>query len=362
MDVINIFDLFPQREILQKDIVDKNAILLIEGLIRTFFQITSAISNQQDLNRILGLIVRKAPACLRAHHCTLLVMEKKKEEPLIQISFNSDEYEEKPWPEEMALIQEIPQQDHPFLIRIPEDFPESSKLRPNGGEITSFMCIPLLLRGKRIGAFSAVLINEPGYGFDEKSLQLFSSFANLATIAMNNSSLLQDLKKEKTFRLTYERYLNTTLYDLQMECHKEDKIQKLDCHEGQTKHEPFGQVQGGSGASQQPRTELRKDERIETVLRVEFENEDKAFTKNLSKGGASIQTNNPLELGDQFQLKLHLLDGGKPIEVECKVIWTNKHVVRKNLRKGMGVKFLNIQPSEEKRIEEYIQSRKDENL
>jgi uncharacterized protein (TIGR02266 family) len=362
MDTFNIFEQFCKKEIFQKDIVDKNAFLLIERLIRTFFQISSAISEQEDLNNILGLIVRKAPACLRAHRCTLSMMEKKKEEPFIQISFNSDECEEKPLPEEMALIQKLPQQDYPFLMRKPEDFPEVNKLKSNGGKITSFMCIPLLLRAKRVGAFSAVLINEVEYGFDEKSLQLFSSFSNFAVFAMKNASMYANLKKEKKFRMTYERYLNATLYDLQIKCHKEERIQNLDCDGGQTKHEPFGQIQGRSDASQRPRTELRKDERIETVLQVEFGNEDKAFTKNLSKGGASIQTNNPRELGDQFQLKLDLLDGVKPIEVECKVIWTNKHVVRENLRKGMGVKFINIQPSEEKRIEEYIQSRKDENL
>jgi uncharacterized protein (TIGR02266 family) len=362
MDTVNIFEQFCKKESFQKDIVDKNALILIEQLIKTHFQITSAISGQENLNKILELIVRKAPACLKAHRCTLFLVSEKNEEPLTQISFTPDEYAEKPLPEEMALIQKLAQKDHPFLMRTPEDFPEVHELGWNGAEITSLMCIPLILQGKRVGAFIAVLTNEAGYRFDEKSLQLFSSFANLAIIAMKNASLFANWKKEKTFRMTYERYLNATLYDLQIECHKEGKIQNFDCHGGQTKHEPFGQIQETSGASKKPRMELRKDERIETILQVEFENEDKAFTKNLSKGGTSIQTNNPKELGDQFQLKIHLLDGRKPIEVECRVIWTNKYVVRENLRKGMGVKFLNMQPEEQKRIEEYIQSRKAENL
>jgi uncharacterized protein (TIGR02266 family) len=361
MDLTKICEQFPKKEILQKDIVDKNAILLIEGLIRAFFQITSAISNQEDLNRILGLIVRKAPACLKAHRCTLFLMREKNEELLTKISFSPDEYKKKSLPEEMALIQKLPQQDQPFLMRKPEDFPEVYKLNSNGAEITSFMWIPLRLRGERVGAFSAVLIDEVEYGFDEKSLQLFSGFANLAIIAMKNASLFANLKREKTFRMTYERHLNATLYDLQIKCQKEERIQNLDGQGGQTKHEPLGQIQRASDSSQKPRTELRKDERVETVLQVEFENDDKAFTKNLSKGGASIQTNNPKELGDQFQLKLHLLDGGKPIEVECRVIWTNKHVVRENLRKGMGVKFLNLHPEKQERIEEYVQSRKNDN-
>jgi uncharacterized protein (TIGR02266 family) len=107
----------------------------------------------------------------------------------------------------------------------------------------------------------------------------------------------------------------------------------------------------------------RKDERVETTVRVEFEEEYWAFTKDLSKGGAFILTPDPMELGDEFLLKLFMPDGQEPIEVACKVIWTNRYGKEtKELRRGMGVKFLRLQPEAQKRIEEHIKSHKNGNL
>ncbi len=109
--------------------------------------------------------------------------------------------------------------------------------------------------------------------------------------------------------------------------------------------------------------ERRKDERVDAIVRVEFQEEDWGFTKDLSRGGAFILTPNPAELGDQFVLKLHMADGEEPIEVTCKVVWTNKYGKETpDLRRGMGVKFLRLQPEVKKRIETYIESRKSRTL
>jgi Tfp pilus assembly protein PilZ len=64
-----------------------------------------------------------------------------------------------------------------------------------------------------------------------------------------------------------------------------------------------------------------------------------------------------MELGEQFVLKLRLPDGGGPIEMACKVIWTNKYGKESQyLRRGMGVKFLNLTDEVQKRVEEFIKS------
>lgn len=52
-------------------------------------------------------------------------------------------------------------------------------------------------------------------------------------------------------------------------------------------------------------------------------------------------------------------NGGDPIEVQCRVTWTNKYgKVTKDMGKGMAVKFLNLHPEKKKKIDEYIQSEK----
>jgi hypothetical protein len=45
--------------------------------------------------------------------------------------------------------------------------------------------------------------------------------------------------------------------------------------------------------------------------------------------------------------------------VNCRVIWTNKYGKEsRHLRRGMGVKFLNIPPDLQSRVESYIQTHK----
>jgi Tfp pilus assembly protein PilZ len=64
-----------------------------------------------------------------------------------------------------------------------------------------------------------------------------------------------------------------------------------------------------------------------------------------------------MELGEQFILKLNMSDGEQPIEVSCKVIWTNRFGRESHdSRRGMVVKFLNLEQKAQKRIEEYIRS------
>ena len=66
-----------------------------------------------------------------------------------------------------------------------------------------------------------------------------------------------------------------------------------------------------------------------------------------------------MDLGDLFLLKLYLNDSREPMMVQGKVIWTNKYGQdKKHLRRGMGVKSMNLQSEEQKRIETYISKRK----
>ena len=62
-------------------------------------------------------------------------------------------------------------------------------------------------------------------------------------------------------------------------------------------------------------------------------------------------------------LKLHLPDGGEELQVDCKVVWTNQYGREtQDLRRGMGVKFLKLQPEAQMRIQAYIESQKNRNL
>ena len=106
-------------------------------------------------------------------------------------------------------------------------------------------------------------------------------------------------------------------------------------------------------------THRGQEDRADGMLRVEFADTSLSLADDLTLGGVLIRTPNPMELGEQIALKLHMSDGGEPIELACKVIWTNKYGQEsKHLRRGMGVKFLNLPEDVRKRVEEYLKSKK----
>jgi hypothetical protein len=62
-----------------------------------------------------------------------------------------------------------------------------------------------------------------------------------------------------------------------------------------------------------------------------------------------------LELSETFSLKLHLDDGRGPINIKSKVIWTNQYGLENEyLKRGMGVKFLDLADEDRNRIQKYI--------
>jgi uncharacterized protein (TIGR02266 family) len=326
----------------------------------------------------LEVIARESLNCLKANRSTIFLINEKSGILKIQCTCASDSlHEQVDLREEGEIAQKTLRQNKPFLLRRPKDFSDFFKYKERERQITSLMSIPLSSNGKTMGVLSAVVINEE-YGFDEKSMQFFSSFANFASTAMGMADLLEELSKAKSLRFTYERYMDNILNQLQglsqregerIESHilklqAEPNIDEKKFLEDQAQ-EKVAWVQGTITLKEEVGIGIdrRKDERVETRVRVEFEEEYWIFTKNLSKGGAFILTPDPMELGDEFVLKLIMPDGEEPIESACKVIWTNKYGKQtKDLRRGMGIKFLGLQPEPQKRIEEHIKSHKNRNL
>jgi len=358
--------------IIQKEIKGPKALTHIERLETGFFQITSVINAQKDINAILEVIVRESHNCLRASRSTIFLMDEKSGILKIQCTYPSDSLQKQVGlHEERDIAQKTLGQNKPFLFGGSGNFPDLLKNQERERKITSLMGIPLSSRGKTMGVLSAVLINEE-YAFDEKDLQFFSSFANLASTALGMADLLEEMSKAKSLRITYERYLDNILNQLQVPSEKEhpridtqivemqteQKVEEKDLPGDQGK-EKVTWVQGTITLKEEPGINRRQDERVETIVRVEFEEQYWGFTKNLSKGGAFILTPDPMDLGEEFFMKLHMPDGGEPIEVTCKVVWTNKYGKETHdMRRGMGIKFLRLQPEVQDRIEEYIKSRK----
>ncbi len=102
----------------------------------------------------------------------------------------------------------------------------------------------------------------------------------------------------------------------------------------------------------------RTEPRIPTSLSLIFKDREsfiKAYTANISTGGLSIKTENPLPPGHQFRLKLKLPDKQDPIQLKCEVVWSHrKEEGAPEKPSGMGVKFTEIAEQDLHFLRKYI--------
>jgi uncharacterized protein (TIGR02266 family) len=337
--------------------------------ILALFQVSSGAAGHKEPIAILEMIARESLGCLKAHRSTLFLADEKSGVLKPQSTRAFD-----PLTEQVGLFEEKEvarkalRQKKPYLLREPGDFSEFLKYEERERKITSLMSVPLFSQGRVAGVLSVAIIDEERK-FTEKDLQFLMTLSNLASLAMENSNLQEEVRKAASFRKNYEQYLDHILNQLEslsdVERKRiEDHIGRLLPAQSSEGEVPLADqeevVKGATPAAEQIALDRQGEDRTPRMLRVELDGEPLALTQDLGDGGVFIQTPNPLDLGEQFVLTLHLAEGEEPVEATCKVIWSNKYGKEsKNLRRGMGVKFLNLPPEVQSRVEGYIRSHKD---
>ena len=79
----------------------------------------------------------------------------------------------------------------------------------------------------------------------------------------------------------------------------------------------------------------RRTSRLEVNYPVTMQSSEgtmRGEVKNLSSGGAYIDCEKPLALGEIFDMSIHVLGKAKSSSTKARVVWSRSH--------GMGVKFL----------------------
>ena len=372
--IFSIYLLFKNLELrrLRKDLYSqKTQMEQMAGTLEevtAFFQISTEINAKKDLTTILESICRESLNCLKANRATVFLMDS--ESGILKTQFS---YAPNPIDEKLGLLEEkqvarkVLKQSGPLLLREPEDFADFFKYSERERKITSLLSIPLSPRGKSIGTLNVSLINEERK-WNQEDLMLFSIFGNHASIAIENANLVEEVRREVSYRKDYEQCFTDILNRLQNLSEEERKgieehVRKLlpwrkGLDEQSFELETLKKVPGLEGPitlRAELGIERPRGDRVEEILRVNFADESSAETVNLSGGGVFIRTLNPMDLGEEFPLKLHVPDGQGAIEVVCKVIWANKYGKEtKDSPRGMGVKFLNLSPEEKKRIEDFV--------
>jgi len=102
----------------------------------------------------------------------------------------------------------------------------------------------------------------------------------------------------------------------------------------------------------------RTEPRAQRVVSVTYQDRKafmQTYTANVSKGGLFIKTDNFLNPGTQFLLKLQLSHLSKPLEIQCEVVWARKRESSQpNLPPGMGVKFTRISKTDYQILKQFI--------
>ncbi len=102
----------------------------------------------------------------------------------------------------------------------------------------------------------------------------------------------------------------------------------------------------------------RSEPRIPKALSVVFKDRKsfvQAYTKNISTGGLSIKTENPLPPGHQFLLKLEIPGMKGPMQIKCEVVWSHKRAESTPEKSsGMGVKFCEIPEKDHMYLKKYV--------
>jgi len=103
--------------------------------------------------------------------------------------------------------------------------------------------------------------------------------------------------------------------------------------------------------------ERRKNPRVMVRALVDYESQDTFIydhSRDLSEGGVFIQTDKPLQIGEELKLKFSLPDIEKVFEIKGEVIWASSKDSDDNM-KGMGIGFKDIQDEDKRLIQEYIE-------
>lgn len=108
----------------------------------------------------------------------------------------------------------------------------------------------------------------------------------------------------------------------------------------------------------------RVDPRAEAELEVHYRTPQEflaAYSKNISGGGIFIRTQQPLALNKNVLVRFTLPGIAHRFEVHGVVVWANPASLKSSFPAGMGIKFLEYDPKEQKMVADFINQNRNAN-
>ena len=102
--------------------------------------------------------------------------------------------------------------------------------------------------------------------------------------------------------------------------------------------------------------EQRNQYRVPKQLKVAYSSPDalvNSYLSNIGEGGVFIPSKNPLKLKETVNLKIHIPDEEKQLEISGEVVWSNmkeRVTPEGTLPAGMGIKFFELSREDKESI------------
>ena len=174
-----------------------------ERIRNAFYQAGEALTAGTDVQKMLHVILNLVKNLTEAIGCSIVVFEE--DIQVIKLSEgldNEDEFFKHP------LFEQVRNEGKAKFI---SDLQEAKVLN-DGREIRSVLALPLNFKGKTIGVLGIYLASPHHY--EEKEINLLTSFANQTAVAIDNARLFSELQRhDKTLEALYsiDRVVSQTL-------------------------------------------------------------------------------------------------------------------------------------------------------
>jgi GAF domain-containing protein len=161
--------------------------------LETLAQLSKTIISDRYLKDILQLIVTMTAEMMNLKICSIILLDKKKQELTIKATQNlSKEYIKKPQLKvgEGISGEAVKKKKPIFVLDVTKEpnykYPEIAKKEG----VCSMLAIPMVIKGKVVGVINSYTATE--HKFTEEEIKVLQSVANLATVAIENTKLIHE--------------------------------------------------------------------------------------------------------------------------------------------------------------------------
>ena len=168
--------------------------------LRLVQRVNQALVSEIDLDRLLKRILRSAIDAVQGQAGALLLLDETGQDLIFSVveGGGGEALEGQRMDRDQGLAGWVVSRNEPLIITDVQKDGRFYESIPKGVdfEVTSQICAPLIVKGEPIGVVQ-VLNKAQCDRFDEDDLSLLSSFAAQSAIAIENTRLYQDLRRER---------------------------------------------------------------------------------------------------------------------------------------------------------------------